>query len=319
MTRTGTHIRKPATGWFAGFVSGGSVPGMLVAIQRYANLAGLDIAHLQEWVGRSETRSDLVTAAPIAALAATLDIEIPYPQHGDVLPPLWHWLYFLPFPKQSELGPDGHAKRGGFLPPVELPRRMWAGGRVEFHHPLRVGETITRTSRIVDVKFKEGRSGRLVFVLVRHEIGDALTEEHDIVYRDEARSGDASPSPQTAPEDAAWERVVHPDDVLLFRYSALTFNGHRIHYDRRYATEVEGYPGLVVHGPLIAALLVDLVRRNLPAAVVTRFEFRAVSPIFDTGNFSVCGKPEDDKKTIRLWAKGPAGALAMTATAIVTN
>jgi 3-methylfumaryl-CoA hydratase len=200
---------------------------------------------------------------------------------------------------------------------VELPRRMWAGGRVEFHRPLRVGETITRTSRIADVKLKEGRSGRLVFVLVRHEIGDALTEEHDIVYRDQARLGDPSPAPQLAPSNAAWERVVDPDDVLLFRYSALTFNGHRIHYDRRYATEVEGYPGLVVHGPLIATLLVDLVRRNLPAAVVTRFEFRAVGPLFDTAAFSVCGTPEDGGKSIRLWAKDQAGALAMTATASI--
>jgi 3-methylfumaryl-CoA hydratase len=254
----------------------------------------------------------------MAALAATLDIDADYPNAGDVLPPLWHWLYFLPFPRQSELGPDGHAKRGGFLPPVELPRRMWAGGRVEFHHPLRVGETIARTSRIAEVKLKEGRSGRLVFVLVRHEIGDALTEEHDIVYRDHTRLGDSSPPPQTAPANGAWERVVYPDDVLLFRYSALTFNGHRIHYDRRYATEVEGYPGLVVHGPLIATLLVDLVRKNLPAAVVTRFEFRAVSPIFDTGNFSVAGTPEDDGKTVRLWAKDQTGALAMTALASVS-
>jgi 3-methylfumaryl-CoA hydratase len=278
----------------------------------------LDIEHLQQWVGNTETRSDQVTAAPVAALAATLDIEMDYPNEGDVLPPLWHWLYFLPFPRQSELGPDGHAKRGGFLPPVELPRRMWAGGRVEFHRPLRVGETITRTSRIAGVKFKEGRSGRLIFVLVRHEIGNAMTEEHDIVYRDHPRSGEASPSPQFAAADAAWERVVHPDDVLLFRYSALTFNGHRIHYDRRYATEAEGYPGLVVHGPLIATLLMDLVRRNLPAGVVTRFEFRAVSPIFDTAAFSVCGRPEDGGRTIRLWAKDQAGALAMTATAGVT-
>jgi 3-methylfumaryl-CoA hydratase len=282
----------------------------------------LDTAHLQQWAGKSEARSDLVTAAPIAALAATLDIDIPYPQPGDALPPLWHWLYFLPFPRQSELGPDGHAKRGGFLPPVELPRRMWAGGRVDFHHPLRVGENITRNSRIVDVTSKEGRSGRLVFVLVRHEIASAgkaaLTEEHDIVYRDHSRPEDASPAPQIAPESAAWERVVTPDDVLLFRYSALTFNGHRIHYDRRYATKVEGYPGLVVHGPLLATLLVDLVRSNLPAALVTRFEFRAVSPIFDTGAFSVCGKPEDDGRTIRLWAKDQSGALAMKASAIVT-
>ncbi len=260
----------------------------------------------------------------MAALAATLDIEIPWPQPGDALPPLWHWLYFLPFPRQSELGPDGHAKRGGFLPPVELPRRMWAGGRVEFHRPLRVGDTVTRTSRIVDVTFKQGRSGALIFVLVRHEIvnvgGVALTEEHDIVYRDHRREkevvqGEPSPSPQLAPEAATWERVVHPDDVLLFRYSALTFNGHRIHYDRRYATEVEGYPGLVVHGPLLATLLVNLV----PSKAVTKFEFRAVRPVFDTGPFSVAGKAQGDEKTIRLWAKDQTGAVAMNATATIAE
>jgi 3-methylfumaryl-CoA hydratase len=279
----------------------------------------LNIAYLEEWVGKVETRSDQITPQPIAALSATLDIATPFPQPGDPLPPLWHWLYFLPFPRQSELGPDGHARRGGFLPPVPLPRRMWAGGRIEFHHPLRVGETVTRTSRIVEVRHKEGRTGPLVFVLVRHEIGSgsviSLTEEHDIVYRDNPQPGDPSPAPQPAPLDALWERAVHPDDVLLFRYSALTFNGHRIHYDRRYATEVEGYPGLVVHGPLIATLLVDLVRSNLPEARVSRFEFRAISPLFDTGSFAVCGKPAEDHNTIRLWARNPAGALAMTASA----
>jgi len=284
---------------------------------RYVNVAGLDIEHLQQWVGKTETRLDLVTAPPVAALAATLDLETPYPQAGDPLPPLWHWLYFLPCDRQSALGPDGHARRGGFLPPVDLPRRMWAGGRAEFHRPLRVGENITRTSRIAEVRFKKGRSGALVFVLVRHEIGNAdgvaLTEEHDIVYRGHSRPDDPAPLPQIAPADAAWERVVHPDDVLLFRYSALTFNGHRIHYDRRYATEVEGYPGLVVHGPLIATLLVGLVRPK----VVTRFEFRAVSPIFDTAGFVVAGKPEGDGKTIRLWAKDQSGAVAMTAVASI--
>lgn len=262
-----------------------------------------------------------MTAAPLAALAATLDVEAPYPQSGDPLPPLWHWLYFLPIHRQSELGPDGHARRGGFLPPVDLPRRMWAGGRVEFFRPLRVGERVMRTSRIAEVKYKQGRSGPLVFVLVRHDIGSngriALVEEHDIVYRGSAQAADPPALSRTADDDALWRQVAQPDDVLLFRYSALTFNGHRIHYDRRYATEVEGYPGLVVHGPLIATLLMELVRRNLPSAVVRRFEFRAVRPIFDTGSFTVCGKPEGDASTIRLWAQDAQGALAMTASAVI--
>jgi 3-methylfumaryl-CoA hydratase len=165
------------------------------------------------------------------------------------------------------------------------------------------------------VKHKDGRTGPLVFVVVRHEIGDALSEEHDIVYRDHPKPGEAAPAPPPAPEPARWERTVHPDDVLLFRYSALTFNGHRIHYDRRYATEVEGYPGLVVHGPLIATLLVDLLRRNRPEVRVARFAFRAVSPLFDTAPFAVCGRPEDAANGIRLWARNATGGLAMDATA----
>src|SRR6266566_3747333 len=148
----------------------------------------VDIVHLQQWIGRTAEHTDLVTAVPVSALSATLDRDDPRPQPGDALPPSWHWLYFLPIHRHSELGSDGHAQRGGFLPPVPLPRRMWAGGRLEFYHPMRIGETITRVSRIVDVKLKQGRSGALVFVLVHHEIsnaaGVALTEEHDIVYRD---------------------------------------------------------------------------------------------------------------------------------------
>ena len=278
----------------------------------------LDIVHLQQWIGRAETHNDVVTPVPVAALAATLDREDPPPQPGDALPPLWHWLYFLPVHRQSELGADGHAQRGGFLPPVPLPRRMWAGGRLEFHRPLRVGEPVTRASRILDVKGKQGRTGELVFVLVRHEISDAegvaLTEEHDIVYREHPKAGEPAPSPLPAPADFTWQRAIHPDDVLLFRYSALTFNGHRIHYDRRYATEVEGYPGLIVHGPLIATLLLDLLRRSLPQANVARFQFRAVSPLFDTAPFAVCGKPESGG-AIRMWAQNAAGILAMDATA----
>jgi 3-methylfumaryl-CoA hydratase len=273
------------------------------------------IEALRDWIGKTESSEDFVTPVPLAGLAATLDVETP-----DFVPPLWHWLYFLPLHKRSELGPDGHALRGGFLPPVPLPRRMWAGGRLEFHRDLQVGERISRHSRIQDVSYKEGRSGRLVFVVVRHEIsseaGLAVTEEHDIVYRDLSSSTLAAGT--AAPGDASWERVIYPDDVLLFRYSALTFNGHRIHYDRRYAMEVEGYPGLVVHGPLMATLLAELVRFELPDARIRRFEFRAVRPVFDTAAFSVCGSAADSS-TVRLWAKDATGGLAMTATATVTH
>ncbi|HXQ25682.1 MAG TPA: MaoC family dehydratase N-terminal domain-containing protein [Candidatus Acidoferrales bacterium] len=281
----------------------------------------MDIAELQKWVGKTETATDQVTPVPIAALEATLDIDAPPPRAGDPLPPLWHWLYFLPMDRQSELAADGHARRGGFLPPVPLPRRMWAGGRFEFHHPLRVGESITRSSRISDIQQKEGRTGPLVFVVVRHEIsnsaGVAITEEQDLVYRGLSKPGEPTPAPRPAPADSAWQRVIHPNDVLLFRYSALTFNGHRIHYDRRFVTEVEGYPGLVVHGPLIATMLLDLVRRNMPEAHVASFTFRAGSALFDTAPFSICGKPEAGRKTVALWAKDAAGSLATTATAVI--
>ena len=277
------------------------------------------LARLREWEGRSETLADEVTAAPVRGLSATLDRVDPDPAAGTSLPPLWHWLYFLPRHRQSELGPDGHARLGGFLPPVPLPRRMWAGGRLQWHAPLRVGDAVQRTSRIVSVTHKAGRTGDLVFVLVRHEVrngaGLALSEEHDIVYRAAAQPGDPVPPPQAAPAQAAWSREIVPDDVLLFRYSALTFNGHRIHYDRQYVTQVEGYPGLVVHGPLIATLLVDLLRRQLPQATVTRFSFKAVRPTFDLHPFRVCGEPSADGRSVRLWAQDHEGWLTMQAEA----
>ena len=278
-----------------------------------------DADALRAWIGRTETRVDQLTPTPVAALAATLDRDDPPPAPGDSLPPLWHWLYFLPLARQSDIGPDGHPKRGGFLPPVPLPRRMWAGGRLDFLQPLHVGERIERTSRIADVTAKEGRSGSLVFVLVRHEIcgerGLAIVEEHDIVYRGEPQPGERTAAGRPAPAGAAWTRTIHPDDVLLFRYSALTFNGHRIHYDRRYVTEVEGYPGLVVHGPLIATLLVDLLRRNRPEATIARFVFRALSPLFDVAPFSVNGELEDGETRVSLWSANAEGELAMDATA----
>ena len=280
-------------------------------------MTNVDIDHLRSWIGREETVEDSVTRVPIRALSATLDRDDPAPRDGDMLPPLWHWLYFLPVHRQSEIGPDGHPTRGGFLPPVPLPRRMWAGSRFEFRAPLRIGENIQRVSRIADVTMKSGRTGPLVFVLVRHEItgerGGSFTEEHDIVYRGEALPGEPAPAPKQAPATSAWRRDITPDDVLLFRYSALTFNGHRIHYDRRYVTEVEGYPGLIVHGPLIATLLMDLLRRNTDASVKS-FTFRAMKPLFDIAPFAVCGGPTDDGG-VSLWARDAEGNLCMQAEA----
>jgi 3-methylfumaryl-CoA hydratase len=284
-------------------------------------MTALDVDHLRSWIGRHETLHDRVTQFPVAALSATLDRDDPPPREGDPLPPLWHWLYFLAAARQSELGPDGHPARGGFLPPVPLPRRMWAGSRFTFHQPLHVDEAINRVSTIQDVTVKQGRSGALCFVLVRHEVfgerGRALVEEQDIVYREAARAGEASPPPRAARTDDMWRSDIVPTEPLLFRYSALTFNSHRIHYDRRYVTEREGYPGLVVHGPLIATLLIDLLRRNSARALVS-FRFRAVSPLFDTESFSVHGAAEaaDD---VALWASNASGNLAMEADATLAS
>jgi 3-methylfumaryl-CoA hydratase len=238
---------------------------------------------LQSWVGRSEDAEDVATPAPVAGLAATLDHAIPPWRAGEV-PPLGHWLYFLPRALQSDLAEDGHPRRGGFLPPVALPRRMWAGGRFDFHAPIKVGAALRKRSTIQSVTPKTGASGEMVFVTVRHEVfadgQAAVTEEHDIVYRGQGAPM-APRDPTRTPAPAGVARTVTPDPVLLFRYSALTFNGHRIHYDRDYCIHEEGYPGLVVHGPLIATLLVDPWLRQSPGCVVTRFAFQARRPLFE--------------------------------------
>ncbi len=298
----------------------------------------IDIAHLQQWTGRSESAQDLIATGTAYALAATLDRDERLAE-GDALPPLWHWIYFWSVSPASGLGPDGHPRRGGFLPPVPLPRRMWAGGRLQFEAPLALGRMAEKTSTILDVNVKQGSSGPLAFVTVAHAIVQdgrtCVREEHDIVYRDLARdavnaannghAGHAGkPAPgavaapgKPAPTDAHWTRIIEPDPVLLFRYSALTFNGHRIHYDRSYATGVEGYAGLIVHGPLIATLLVDLVRRQLPERALRAFSFRAVSPLFDIERFSLNGRLSDDGQTVTLWAANARGELAMQAEAML--
>ena len=277
-----------------------------------------DIEHLGQWIGRSETRTDLIDPGKAIALSATLDLPSS-PAEGDALPPLWHWMYFWSVSPASLLGPDGHPQRGGFLPPVTLPRRMWAGSRVIFRGALPVGAMAERTSLIKSVNVKQGKSGPLVFVTVVHEIAvngePVILEEHDIVYRDPPQAGDAPALPKSAPTDAQWSQPIKPDPVLLFRYSALTINGHRIHYDRSYVTEVEGYPGLVVHGPLIATLLIGLAARELPGREITAFAFRAVSPLFDTEPFSVHGRLEADGRSVSLWAANARGELAMQAEA----
>ncbi|MGA2550959.1 MAG: MaoC family dehydratase N-terminal domain-containing protein [Burkholderiaceae bacterium] len=279
-----------------------------------------EIERYAQWVGQSATLTERIAAQPLEAWSATLDREDAPPQEGDALPALSHWLYFLPRARQSLLGEDGHPARGGFLPPVRLPRRMWAGGRIWWHQPLCVGDEATRTSQVQSVTHKRGQSGDLVFVVVKHVIatqrGPVLTEEHDIVYR-EAVSGHVQAAPAATEAQAAWRRMIEPTDVLLFRYSALTFNGHRIHYDRRYVTEVEGYPGLVVHGPLIATLLVDAARRHLGEIEFHHFEFKALRPLFDTEPFEVCGRLRSEDTELDLWSCNAQGALTMKASARV--
>ncbi|MBF0168270.1 MAG: MaoC family dehydratase N-terminal domain-containing protein [Alphaproteobacteria bacterium] len=270
---------------------------------------------LKTWVGKREEAVDLVTAGPIAALAALLDHETaPWP--SGVLPPLAHWFYCLNRTRQTALDTDGHERRGGFLPPTALPRRMWAGGSLSFHHPVRLGSVFRRSSVITEVSEKQGRSGPLLFVTIDHRLEDskglAIRERQDLVYRGPARKDDNTISLHTPPSrDFDWERTIAPDPVLLFRYSALTFNAHRIHYDRDYCLNHEGYPGLVVHGPLIATLLADLYLRHNPGVELSEFSYRAQSPLFDTAPFQLRGRATAEGA--ELWALAPDGQVAMTA------
>lgn len=278
--------------------------------------AAIDLAGLREWIGRQETRSDVISPAPLRGLSATLDNAGPVPGPGGRLREPWHWLYFLPAPAASSLDVDGHPRRGDFLPPVPLPRRMWAGSSIRFLSPLHVGDEVQRVSTIGDVSLKQGSNGVLVFVSVQHVIfhdgRPVLEEDQQLVYRER---GGASPPARAlpAPAQAQWSREILPDPVLLFRYSALTFNSHRIHYDRDYAVQQEGYAGLVVQGPLTATLLLDLLQRELPGAQPVTFRFRGVRPLLDGAPVQLQGRR--DGNAVRLWALDASGALAMDAQA----
>ena len=268
-------------------------------------------------IGRIERSDGPILVERAAALAATLGLD-KGPGGGEALPPGWHWIYFNPFVRRGELGHDGHPRRGGFLPDVKLPRRMWAGGRVRYHAKLPVGAHAAKESEIINVAEKSGRVGDLVFVTVRHTISHAselcISEEQDIVYREAPAPDAPRPAPSPAPQGAQWSHMIVPDPVLLFRYSALTYNGHRIHYDYPYATGQEGYRDLVVHGPLIATLLQGLALECCPQATFQEFDYRGVSPIFVDRPFHIEAKTSD-QGGLSLWARGPEGELAMTAEA----
>jgi 3-methylfumaryl-CoA hydratase len=271
---------------------------------------------LQEWVGRERRVTAVLAVATANLLAATLD-RPPEFREGDRLPPAWHWLYFHEATRASQLGLEGHARLGEFMPPVsfggpEPPRRMWAGGELRFHHPLLLGETATQRSTILSITPKEGRSGRLVFVVVGHEISVAgalrLSEEQTIVYREPAAATGGGGEAPAAREGGEFGVTYRPDPILLFRYSALTFNAHRIHYDVDYCRQQEGYPDLVVHGPLTATLLLDLFYHQFPDRELASFSYRGLSPLFNPHPFTVNGRADG-----AAWAASHDDRLAMRA------
>jgi len=272
---------------------------------------------LRQAIGKSLEADEPIAAVPARHLAATFDRDAGDLVEGAALPPGWHWLYFLDAPDTQVLGTDGRTVPNGFLPDTGLPRRMWASGSFVFHGDLLLGQGAQCTTRIADITRKQGRSGALVFVTTEHAVrqgGRLVVEERrNLVFRDAPQPGE-QPRQDDAPGDAAWGRAVMPDPVLLFRFSALTFNAHRIHYDAAYCHEVEGYPGLVVHGPMPALLMLDLLGRECPGRMLRRFDYRAAAPLFGVDVFTVCGKPHEGGAD--LWIAGSQGQLATAGTAV---
>lgn len=284
--------------------------------------------NLQDWVGRSTTEEDIANGVNAARLATLLEQE---PQEGSgaqTLFPVGHWLQFAEDDvPMSDLGTDGHAELGGFMPPIGLPRRMWASSQLEFHAPIVAGQKLSRTTTIESITEKSGGSGRLCFVVLRHEVSAdrtlATTDRHTIVYREATSAPEgstAAPPRADTPVLAGWDwvRSVRPNEVTLFRYSALTFNSHRIHYDHPYVTGVEGYPGLVTHGPLTATFLLDAFMKNHPEATVATFDFRAKSPLFAGEQIHLVGR-STGANTHELEAIAPDGKTAIAATVTTTE
>jgi 3-methylfumaryl-CoA hydratase len=284
-------------------------------------IAELSIENLRSHIGRRLVATDVATAAPANLLRHTFGRAEPEFQAGDPLPPGWHGLYFLPRFGPSELRPDGSPLDSGVVPPMPLPRRMFAGERIRFHRPIRIGDELRRETELADLTAKAGGTGTLVFATVVSRIfvpgGLALEEERRTVFREEVKAGERNQAPrrEDAPTDVPWRRRVTTGPVLLFRFSALTFNSHRIHYDRPWAMEVEGYPGLVVHGPLTSTLLIDFARDSNPERVFLTYSTQARAPLFDIAPFELRGRPTADGRGSEMWAVTPEGTVAMSAQA----
>ena len=275
----------------------------------------IDIDWLRSWIGKLDSSEDEVSIAPITALSATLGRKQNKITKGAALPHLWHWLFFLSKDPPATLSQDGSSVGSKLYPPIPLTTSMWVGGRVQFHQPIFIGKSISRLSEVVDVSQKEGRSGPLIFLLIRHHISEGdnvlVTEEQDIAYQKINYRDTIKKKP--APVEQVWIEKIIPNEVLLFRYAALTFNSQRVHYDRGYAKDNFGYADLPVQASLVAILLVNLLETHYPKQRIVAFSFRALMPLFIKEPFYICGQPEPNGRTIHLWAKNSAGFLAVDA------
>ena len=270
-----------------------------------------------EWIGKSENRSDSMAPEQLQRFEAMLNRDPHSITSNKELTPCAHWTYFTPMDMHSNIAVDGHARKGDFLPPVELPKRMWAGGKILFKKPLLTGIPAEKKSTITAIDEKEGSTGKLCFVTIRHQISAkgsvAIDEVQQIVYREESEKGAHPIRTQPLDIDPDWKKTTKPDTVLLFRFSALTFNTHRIHYDQDYVRNVEGYPNLVVHGPLLLVLMLDAFKAKHDGKVIEDIEYKAVGPIYLDEQITICGKSVDNHR-VELRAIGSDGNMAMKAT-----